>query len=43
MSKNKTITVENFEIVIYAKEKEDYISLTDMARYRDKERTNYII
>lgn len=43
MSKSKTITVENFEIVIYSKEKEDYISLTDMARYRDKERTNYII
>ena len=43
MSKSKTITVENFKIVIYAKEKEDFISLTDMARYRDKERTNYII
>ena len=43
MAKNKTIVVENFEIVLYTKEKEQFISLTDMARYRDVERTNYII
>ncbi len=43
MAKNKTIVVENFEIVLYSKEKEDYISLTDMAKFRDAERTNYII
>jgi hypothetical protein len=43
MAKNKTIIVENFEIVLYTKEKEQFISLTDMARYRDVERTNYII
>jgi hypothetical protein len=39
----KKITVEKFEISLYVKEKSDYISLTDMARYRDVERTNYII
>ena len=43
MANTKTILVENFEIVLYSKNNEDYISLTDMARYRDSERTNYII
>ena len=43
MAKNKTIKVESFEIVLYSQNNEDYISLTDMARYRDAERTNYII
>jgi hypothetical protein len=41
--KSKTIKVENFEIVLYSEKNEDFISLTDMARYRDSERTNYII
>ena len=43
MTKSKTITVENLEIVLFSKEKQDYISLTDMARYKDQNRTNYII
>ena len=43
MAKNKTITVENFQVVLYSNNSEDFISLTDMARYRDAERTNYII
>ena len=43
MAKSKTIKVENFEIVLYSQNNEDFISLTDMARYRDRERTNYII
>jgi hypothetical protein len=43
MAKNKTIKVENFEIVLYSQNNDDFISLTDMARYRDAERTNYII
>ncbi|MDN3514460.1 MAG: KilA-N domain-containing protein, partial [Candidatus Brocadia sp.] len=43
MSKSKTIMVEKFEISIYSKEQQEYISLTDMARYRDTERTNYVI
>jgi KilA-N domain len=43
MAKNKTIKVESFEIVLYSQNNEDFISLTDMARYRDAKRTNYII
>jgi len=43
MAKNKIIKVESFEIVLYSHNSEDFISLTDMARYRDAERTNYII
>jgi hypothetical protein len=43
MARNKTIIVESFEIVLYSQNNEDFISLTDMARYRDAERTNYII
>jgi hypothetical protein len=39
----KKISVENFEITLHIKEKGEYISLTDMARFRDPERTNYII
>ena len=31
------------EIVLYKHNEEEYISLTDMAKYRDSERTNYII
>ena len=43
MSKSKIIQIDKFAISFYTKEKDDYISLTDMARYRDAERTNYII
>jgi hypothetical protein len=43
MAKNKTINVQGREIVLISDEANDYISLTDMARYRDSERTNYII
>jgi hypothetical protein len=41
--KNRTIKVESVEIVLRSQNNEDFISLTDMARYRDSERTNYII
>ncbi|NLF43754.1 MAG: KilA-N domain-containing protein, partial [Bacteroidales bacterium] len=43
MSKNKKIEVVGQEISLYSINTEDYFSLTDMARYRDNERTNYII
>ena len=43
MAKNKTLKVDNLEIVLYSQNNDDFISLTDMARYRDTERTNYII
>jgi hypothetical protein len=42
MAKQK-INVKGTEIVIYSQKKEDYISLTDIARHKDAERTNYII
>ncbi|MBI1837758.1 MAG: KilA-N domain-containing protein [Flavobacteriia bacterium] len=43
MIKNKKIEVIGKEITLYSSQSEEYISLTDMARYRDSERTNYII
>lgn len=41
--KNRTIKVRGCEIAVSRKEQEDYISLTDIARHRDAERTDYII
>jgi hypothetical protein len=43
MSKSKKILVEGNEIMVLNNKENDFISLTDMARYRDQERTNYII
>lgn len=43
MALNKKIKVDNLEIVLYDKNEAEYISLTDMARFRDTDRTNYII
>jgi hypothetical protein len=43
MAKSKTINVQGREIALISDKANDYISLTDMARYRDSERTNYII
>src|SRR4051812_37747167 len=43
MKQSKIIKVENLEIVLYSQNNEEFISLTDMARYKDAERTNYII
>lgn len=37
------LTVLDTPISWYSRKDEDYISLTDMARYRDSERVNYII
>ena len=42
MSKTK-LNVNNIEIVLYKQNENEYISITDMAKYRDSERTNYII
>ena len=41
--KNRTINVKGSEIAVCHKEQDDYISLTDIARCRDAERTDYII
>jgi len=35
MAKNKTITVQQVDIVLYEKNEEDYISLTDIAKYKN--------
>jgi hypothetical protein len=43
MAKNKIINVQGREITLISNKVNDYISLTDMARYRDSERTNYVI
>ncbi len=43
MAKSKTINVKWTEIVIYQDNKEDFISLTDIARFRDNERSDYIL
>lgn len=43
MTKNKTINVKGTEITVYLNDQTDYISLTDIARYKDLERTETII
>ncbi len=40
---NSTLQVNDLEIVLYKKQEEEFISLTDMAKFRDSDRTNYII
>ncbi len=42
-NKNQTITVKNTAVTILQSGKDDYISLTDIARHRDSERSDYII
>lgn len=43
MAKNKTIVVKGTEITVLQLEETDYISLTDIARFKDLERTETII
>ena len=43
MPKSKKIKVDDFDIALYAKGNDDFFSLTDMARYKDADKTNYII
>ncbi len=42
MSKTK-LNVNELEVVLYKQGEEEYISLTDMAKFRDPERSDYII
>ena len=42
MRKTK-LNVNELEIVLYTQNEEEYISITDMAKFRDTERTNYIV
>ena len=39
----RKIIVKEKEIVLFSRNEDDYISLTDIARYKDSERTNYVI
>jgi len=43
MPKKETVTVQGTEIVVLAHGQEDYISLTDMARYKNAEATGLVI
>lgn len=43
MSKSKTIHVQGTVITILRNESSDFVSLTDIARYKDVERTDTII
>ncbi len=43
MAKNRAISVQGFDIVWYEANYSDYISLTDIARYKDAEHTDDII
>jgi hypothetical protein len=43
MAKGSKINVQGTEILIYAEKAEEYISLTDIARFRDSERSDYIL
>lgn len=43
MAKNKTIVVEGTEIAVQQNQDVEYISLTDIARYKDAENTDTII
>jgi len=43
MKKSKKINVRGITIITFQKSKADFISLTDIARYKDKERSDYIL
>jgi|ERR1019366_8036306 hypothetical protein len=43
MTKNKTITVKGAEIALFSQGKNDFISLTDIARHKDSANTDSII
>ncbi len=43
MAKSKIISVQGIDVVFYEENKNDFISLTDIARHRDRERSDYIL
>jgi hypothetical protein len=43
MSKKEIINVQGTEVIMLSHQKEDYISLTDMAKYKNAEATGYVI
>jgi len=43
MNKKEIVNVKGTEIILFSHQKEDYISLTDMAKYRDNENPSQVI
>ena len=43
MTKTKKAIVKGVEIVLFKDKEEDFISLTDIVRHRDPERSDYIL
>ena len=43
MAINKKINVQGFDVVLYQTNEEDYLSLTDIARYKDANNTDSLI
>ena len=43
MARNQKLEVKGTEITIFQEKTNDFISLTDIARYRDPERSDYIV
>ena len=43
MAKKSMVTVSGISINLFKQNTEDYISLTDIARYKDSERSDYIL
>jgi len=43
VTKKDSINVQGTNIILYKSNQEHFISLTDIARYRDSERSDYIL
>ncbi|HRO75537.1 MAG TPA: KilA-N domain-containing protein [Crocinitomicaceae bacterium] len=43
MAKNKMITVQDIDVVLYEDNKQDYISLTDIARYKNQKEPKDVV
>jgi len=43
MSKNRKLNINGTEVLVYSIQADDFISLTDIARFRDAERSDYIL
>lgn len=43
MAKTKTISVRGIQVSVLSQTKDDFISLTDIARHRDAERSDYVL
>ena len=43
MTKSTKINVQGIDIILYQKNQEDFIPLTDIARHRDSERSDYVL